>query len=424
MYRFLLFLIVLGLFSSFRPYEEKRFHRVPALTGDNIFKLLERYHLQEHECNFEQFYALNQLKPEANLLAGKKYYIPVLIYRYNGKSIRTTLGIPGWEQALRIKDYNETMLTEKLRRSTLTRSNILWVPYHELSCSEEGAVAEVTPPAPKPPTEKVKPKEKKRKPSKQEKIDPNVLAKHKKISGARKFPIFGPEHAYIPLVDQKLRGKVFYLVSGHGGPDPGAVGKYRKHQLCEDEYAYDVTLRLCRRLLEHGAIAYMITRDPNDGLRSGEYLDCDTDEYCWGDYKIPRSQKARLFQRSDAINTLYERHRKQGIKNQQVLIVHIDSSSKGVNTDVFFYHYPGSDASRRIAKNIHRTFAQKYKKYRSTGRYTGTVTGRDLHMLRECKPKAVFIELGNIRNSADQKRFVLESNREALAKWLYEGIIK
>ena len=42
----------------------------------------------------------------------------------------------------------------------------------------------------------------------------------------------------------------------------------------------------------------MITRDPDDGLRSGEYLDCDTDEYCWGDYKIPRSQKARLFQRS------------------------------------------------------------------------------------------------------------------------------
>ena len=45
-------------------------------------------------------------------------------------------------------------------------------------------------------------------------------------------------------------------------------------------------------------------------------------------------------------------------------------------------------------------------------------------MLRECKPKAVFIELGNIRNSADQKRFVLESNREALAKWLYEGLVR
>ncbi len=413
MYRFLLFLVALGVLTAFRPHEEKRFHRVPARSGDNIYKLLERYHLEKHDCNFDQFYSLNQLSAESQLQAGQKYYIPVLIYRYNGKSIRTTLDIPGWEQALRIKRYNETMLAEELRRSTLTRSNILWVPYHELSClSGESTTAQVDPSNPPPP------------PPAREKIDPKIIEQQQKFSGARKFPIFGAQYAHIPLVDQKLRGKVFYLVSGHGGPDPGAVGKYRKHQLCEDEYAYDVTLRLCRRLIQHGAIAYMITRDPDDGLRSGEYLDCDTDEYCWGDYKIPRSQKARLFQRSDAINTLYERHRKQGIKDQQALIIHIDSSSKGVNTDVFFYHYPGSDSSRRIAKNIHRTFAQKYKKYRSNGRYTGTVTGRDLHMLRECKPRAVFIELGNIRNSADQKRFVLESNREALAKWLYEGLIK
>lgn len=423
MHRMLLIsLFFAGLSMAFHHSEDGRFHRVPALSGDSIYRLLQRYQLEGHQCNHEQFYELNQLEPEAGLIAGRKYYIPVLIYRYNGKSIRSTLGIDGWEQALRIKHYNEAMLEEKLRRSTIAKSNILWVPYHELSCLEKKVKTDPVVVEPAEGKDRTAEADKPNIPK--NKIDEKIIEERKKLGGARRYPIFGPEHAFVPLLDNKLRGKVFYLVSGHGGPDSGAVGKYGKHQLCEDEYAYDVTLRLCRNLLQHGAIVYMITRDPDDGLRSGEYLDCDTDEYCWGDYKIPRSQKTRLFQRSDAINTLYEKHRKVGIKDQIALIIHIDSRSKGANTDVFFYNYPGSSSSRRVALNIHKTFKEKYKKYRSNGRYNGTVTSRDLHMLREIKPRAVFIELGNIRNSADQKRFVLESNRDALAKWMYEGLIK
>jgi N-acetylmuramoyl-L-alanine amidase len=37
---------------------------------------------------------------------------------------------------------------------------------------------------------------------------------------------------------------------------------------------------------------------------------------------------------------------------------------------------------------------------------------------------AVFIELGNIRNPQDQKRFILEDNRQAVANWLTEGLMK
>ena len=54
--------------------------------------------------------------------------------------------------------------------------------------------------------------------------------------------------------------------------------------------------------------------------------------------------------------------------------------------------------------------------------YHGTVTGRDLHMLRETKPLSLYVELGNIRNGADQQRILKPANREALANWLFEGI--
>jgi N-acetylmuramoyl-L-alanine amidase len=219
-----------------------------------------------------------------------------------------------------------------------------------------------------------------------------------------------------------LKGKVYYVVAGHGGPDSGAVGKYGNYNLCEDEYAYDVSLRLCRKLLEHGAIAYMITRDNSDGIRSGKILPCDRDETSWKNQKMFRGQKARLHQRSGAVNRLYETHKKAGAKQQQMVAIHIDSRSKRYSADVFFYYYKYSKDGKKLAKSLHAKMKEKYAIHRKSGRYSGTVTSRDLHMLRETKPTSVYIELGNIRNANDQKRFILESNRETLAKWLFEGM--
>ena len=54
--------------------------------------------------------------------------------------------------------------------------------------------------------------------------------------------------------------------------------------------------------------------------------------------------------------------------------------------------------------------------------YKGYVRARNLYMIRNTYPTSVYVELANIRNAADQERLVLNSNREALAKWLYEGL--
>ncbi|MEM1320441.1 MAG: N-acetylmuramoyl-L-alanine amidase [Bacteroidota bacterium] len=408
--------------------DDARFHRVPAKDGDNITRLLKRYELHSHDCNFKKFYALNDLTRDSELVKGRKYYIPVKIHTYNGVSIRTTLNIKGWEQALRIKRYNERMKKNKLRRSTIAKSNILWVPYHELNCEDDVNKEEplsALKPKKDAATEKAELEARKRA---QEEVSEKVLTAEKANRGVGKYGIFGKEHAAVSIKDHKLKGKVYYIVSGHGGPDPGAVGRASnnpKQLLCEDEYAYDVSLRLARVLIEHGALVYMITRDPNDGIRSGKYLKGDKDEYCWPKYKIPRSQKRRLYQRSDAVNELYERHRRDGgYKEMLTIIIHIDSRSTSENTDVFFYHFPGSKKGRDVARKLHKTFKEKYRQYRKGGRYTGTVTARDLHMLREPKTTSVFIELGNIKNRHDQQRFLKESNREALAKWMYEGLIR
>ncbi|MDD4193481.1 MAG: N-acetylmuramoyl-L-alanine amidase, partial [Mangrovibacterium sp.] len=91
-------------------------------------------------------------------------------------------------------------------------------------------------------------------------------------TGSVTHEIFGPKYKSVSRKDHQLAGVVYYLVSGHGGPDPGAVGRFGNQLLCEDEYAYDVTLRLARRLHEHGAQVYVIVRDKNDGIRDERIL--------------------------------------------------------------------------------------------------------------------------------------------------------
>jgi len=400
MRNFAYIIFIFFLTSSFKNTKGKpTFHAVPALSGDNIPTLLERYQLDGFECNITQFHKLNKTNRRTKLKAGKKYKIPVLIYDYNGKSIRSTVGLEGWKQAIRIKKYNEFLLENKLRRQTVVGSNILWVPYHELYCVDNKKTEGQTFP------------------------QQRATSVEERDTRARRFSIFGKKYAHVPMASNKLSGKVFYIVSGHGGPDPGAIGKKGKTQMCEDEYAYDIALRLTRNLIAHGAVAYMITRDPNDGIRDENMLKCDTDEYCYGDFAIPKSQKQRLFQRSNAINNLYEKYRKIGVKDkdQVTVILHIDSRARGQRADVFFYHFPGSKASFKIAKKIKDKLAAKYKKYRRNGKYSGTIKARDLHMLRETKGQSVYIELGNIRNAQDQVRFQ-KSNRQLLANWMHEAL--
>jgi N-acetylmuramoyl-L-alanine amidase len=236
----------------------------------------------------------------------------------------------------------------------------------------------------------------------------------------RRFPIFGPKYQDVEIEGNELEGAVYYLVPGHGGPDPGAVGYHQGKMLCEDEYAYDITLRLARSLVARGAKAYMIVRDPDDGIRNDWYLPADKDELCFPKLKIPASHNARLRQRKDAVNKLYLEHRGQ---YQRMIEIHIDSRSKGEKIDVFFYHDKRSTQGKKLATNLRDVFDQKYRLHQPGRGYNGTVSDRNLYVLRNTYPVAAFIELGNIHHERDLRRFIIVDNRQALAKWLAEVLI-
>lgn len=365
-----------------------------AQSGDGVLSLLRRFGLEAYTCNVDEFHSINRLDKTDGLIEGRIYKLPVKRHRFNGKSIRSSIDLQDYDLAVGIQEYNRAMQKAGRRRNAYEDDKDLWVPHHFLHCPNE---------------------------IRESKSLTELDVRSTGRSGA--FPIFGPAYSDVKRESDVLKGQVFYIVAGHGGPDPGAMSTRGGHTLCEDEYAYDVAIRLCRHLLARGAIAYMIIRDNNDGIRDGTLLDCDSDEVALGDREIPLDQKERLYQRTSVINRLYERHKQQGVRQQTSVFIHVDSNNKGLRQDVFFYHLKRSKTSKAIAETVHREFHQKYKKHQAARTYHGTVSGRDLYVLRETSPPGIYVELANIRNPEDQQRIVVRENREALAQWMADGLV-
>lgn len=246
-------------------------------------------------------------------------------------------------------------------------------------------------------------------------------SKASKIGTTLHEPLFGKQLANVKVTSNRLAGACFYVVSGHGGPDPGAIGRVGKHELHEDEYAYDIALRLARNLMQEGAEVHIIIQDAKDGIRDSRYLSNSKRETCMGD-AIPLNQVARLQQRCTKINELYRKDRRK-YKYCRAIFLHVDSRSRSAQTDVFFYHAPKSVSGKKLAVTMKETFESKYDKHQPNRGFEGTVSSRNLYVLLQAAPVSVFVELGNIQNTFDQRRFVISSNRQALAKWMTEGFI-
>ncbi len=248
-----------------------------------------------------------------------------------------------------------------------------------------------------------------------------LLPNTKQINNSRNFAIFGEKYASVETKGQDLKGAVFYIVAGHGGPDPGAQGKRDGYTLSEDEYAYDISLRLARELISHGATAYMITRDEDDGIRDQAYLPNDKEETVWKNQKIPYGSNKKLRQRARAVNKLYKSNKG---KYQRMMVIHIDSRYKNQRVDIFGYYSSKSTKGKKFTSNLINTVEKKYKKHQPNRGFSGVAKSRDnLYMIKYTDPVTSFLELGNIQNSEDQIRFIKYQNRQAIAEWLTAGCI-
>lgn len=372
---------------------EAKYLQVVCKSGDGISILLQQYQLEQTDFYFSKFREINPKKVKKNgeLLAGAKYSLPISIMKYDGKSIRSSLGLDKLETAVQIQNYNTKLLDKDLIKKGYKVSRLLYVP---MAYCSQISVSKST-----------------------------SNSKTALINSEFNTKLFGRANSRIEVVDNSLQNRIFYLSPGHGGIDPGAIGTKDGKRLCEDEYAYDITLRLARKLLEHNATVYMTVQDPSDGIREDNYLDCDSDELYYGGDTISGNQTTRLLKRSEIMNELYDKHKKTA-KSQTALMIHVDSRYEEKRIDIFYYYNEDDAKGKLLANTIYQTIKEKYAQNQPGRGYYGTISTRSLLELRKTKATGVYIELGNIQNPTDQVRFLDPNNRQAIANWLYLGLLK
>ncbi len=233
--------------------------------------------------------------------------------------------------------------------------------------------------------------------------------------------IFGEKYKDFAVASDNLKDACFYIMSGHGGPDPGAVTRIGGRELHEDEYNYDFALRLARNLMMHGATVYVVIQDEYDGIRDERYLMNNNGETCMGE-PIPKSQIDRLKQRVDNVNDLFERD-KAKFKYIRALEIHIDSRNPKEQIDLFLY-YADNPQSRLTSYTLRNEILKQYQKHQPNRGFIGNVSHRDLYILRQLDPPAIMVEVGNFQNARDRLRILDPNNRQAIANWMTNAFME
>ena len=180
--------------SSFREDPSRVYLNVRLERAMTISELMSKYLLNEYDCNDEQFRKINNLTSKtASLSKNKIYNLPIWIYDYNGKSIRSSIGNSDLDLAKKIQSYNVDLQKKGVRTQSYQQNKYIYVPYHFFNCLD------------------------KRKKNILE-DEPVFVEGSEKVRGVatRTYAIFGRKYQDVPLLDKKLRGRIFYVEGGHG----------------------------------------------------------------------------------------------------------------------------------------------------------------------------------------------------------------
>lgn len=190
---------------------------------------------------------------------------------------------------------------------------------------------------------------------------------------------------------------IVIIDAGHGGHDPGALGKDDNDEiiLMEKEVCLDIAKRV-RDKLEASGVSVIMTRSTDIALGETEAEDLNRRA------EIANNTDASLFV------SIHNNSFTSGDPHGTCTLY----AGLGTNTD---YGITGKE----LAQNIH-DYILEY-----TGLYDrGIIERPGLAVLRKTKMPAVLIECAFISNADDQKVLASKDGREKLSRAIYDGIIK
>lgn len=198
-------------------------------------------------------------------------------------------------------------------------------------------------------------------------------------------------HLVFPVKGATLyvSGKVVVLDAGHGGADPGAVGR---SGVLEKDVVLDVA-RSLERLLNRVAVYTMMVRDGDydlapDGARSRKQEDLSR----------------RVGMANDAKADLY-------------ISLHANSFPSPRWSGAQTFYYPGKDEGKRLAQSIQARLREAFPQN------TRLARPGDYYVLKQTDMPAVVVEVGFLSNPEEEQLLSTIRHRHALAQAVFMGIV-
>lgn len=216
------------------------------------------------------------------------------------------------------------------------------------------------------------------------------------ILGIAIYPFYGMyrERRAVQALSWAVAGKVIIVDPGHGGPDPGCVGKTGVMEK-------DVNLAIARHLanfLGQAGAAVVLTRD-------GDY-----------DLSDPQRQNSLTEQERDDLAARVEMARK--CQADLYISIHANSISSPKWWGAQVFHSPKASESKRLAGLIQQELLK------ALGNSYRWVQDKDFYVLRNVSMPAVMVEAGFLSHPREEILLTESAHQSKVAWCVYAGIVR
>lgn len=198
---------------------------------------------------------------------------------------------------------------------------------------------------------------------------------------------------YIATLSWVIAGKLIVVDPGHGGEDPGALGR-------GGSYEKDIVLEVAKKLadvLRQGGAQVILTRETDVDL-------ADLDEY-------------NIYRRA-----VQDLSRRVAIANEHkadlFISVHVNSFPDPGEDGAQAFSQPGSEEGKKLATEIQR---EMNRFLANPGRLAKQA---DYYTLRESKMPGALVEIGFISNPREEKLMLDHDYQNKIAWSIYAGIVR